>query len=306
MSKFDPIKAIFQERQKDLVAIANTQAGRQMLNFGLKAQVIGVTPNAVIVREGKNLRGEFISGINPVANILLPVLRQIDATRRRNPQNPLDAYSLMRSHRFGEAYFIEYTAASGGTGGIYGEHVTYSTARGLATATGSDPNVGNETVGGNFDIYRWFCPTDFSAITPGSTVSAGSSAIWRTGGNTTTDDTAKFILTTMANPASLATADFDALTLNGPTTYGTTGAYSTHAIGAYSAVTMNAGFLTLVQSGAGGIIKLGMRATGDIDATQPTTRSFMAMSVLDNQRTKFDITWAPPSADANPSFVFFM
>ncbi len=312
---------LFTTRQKDLLALANTNASRFLLNLRSFDSIIRVTPNSIIYKgEGKQLNGTFISGENAVGIILLPLLTKLDIIRREFPKyTPGDKkeYLKLVEHLAGLTYKPQYpnvfldsgtfSSDSGGTGGIFGrDAASYSTSRSAASATGSSNNVGNEFVGGNYDIFRWFCPTDFSTITAGSTVTTATGYIWPVSKTSTTDDTAKFIVTTQASNTTLATSDYSKITLNSPTTYGTTGNYSAMTTGQYNTVTMDAGFLTLVQSGAGGFIKLGMRATADINATTPTTASDIGMSVSANQRTKFDITWTLPVVGGETGYSFFM
>lgn len=290
-------KKIFQQRQRELLQLANSPAGRFLLDCGVDAPIIGITPNAILYAWKGQFRGEFYAGENRNANILLPILQKLDIAQEHRVLAQAQR-SFLRQAEIPWIFLTEYEAASGGTGGIYAANATYSTARSASTASGSEQGVKNEFVGGNYEIARWFCPTDFSAITPGSDVTAATGAIYPTARNTTVDDTLKFIVTTQAATNSVANDDFDNLTLNSPTTYGTFGAYSTLNLNAYNSITMDAGFQTLVESGAGGYIKMGLRSTGDIDNSTPAARSFLTMSQTNAQRTKFDVTWTAPSGGA--------
>lgn len=315
------LNKIFKERQEELVLIANSPIGRFLLGVTeKKLPVVAISPNAVIFKIGNWVKnkfgivvpefyGEFFAGFGNNVEILKP-LPYIDTLRDFHPKySPVGINEFIKAVEHYSGYtrgnfptlFLDgptdFEAATGGTAGIYAANATYSTARSASTASGAQQAIGNDAVAG-YEITRWFCPTDFSTIAAGSDVTATNGYLYPTGRNTTTDDTGKFILTTQASTSAIANDDFDNLTLNSPTTYGTSGAYSSFTLNQYSAaIAMTAGFQTLVEAAAGvGFVKMGMRATGDIDNTTPTTRSFLNFSQSNGQRTKFAITWTPPSA----------
>lgn len=300
--KQDANAELFLRRQKDFLKLANTRAGRYLLKCGVDAPIVGLTHNAIVYDWGrdfkgrKQLKGEFFVGYNRNTYILAPILEKLDIAREARK------YSLAQKDFLTHAdvpwIFLdgptEFQAASGGTGGIYATDAVYTTARSATSASADQQAISNDGVGGVFEITRWFCPTDFSIISAGSDVTAASGAIWPVTRNTTIDDTLQFILTTQASTSAISNDDFDNLTLNSPTVYGTSGAYSTLNLNAYNTVTMTAGFQTLVESGAGGFIKMGARASGDVSNTSPTTnRSLLTMSQTNGERTKFTITWTP-------------
>ena len=315
--RYDTESKIFTERQEEILLIANSAIGKFLLGADSKLSVVKVTPNAVISLLGWKaedqpvFKGVFYSGQGNNSEILLPILEQLDILRELYPRySPIGRDKFIQAVEHYAGYVrtnfplifldgpTDFEAATGGTGGIYALDADYATARAAASATGAEAGAKNEIVGGSYEIARWFCPTDFTAITAGSDVTVATGSIFPTARNTTTDDTCKFILTTQAATSSVANDDFNNLTLNSPTTYGTFGAFSTLNLSAYNAITMDAGFLTLVEAGAGGFIKMGIRATGDIDATTPTTRSFLTMSTTNGERTKFTITWTPVGGGA--------
>ena len=259
----------------------------------------------------------FYSGVNNNVSSMIPLLTKLDIIREQYPKYmPVgrDEYikaaehfsGHVRSPRYPQIYLTEFTAATGGTTGCYSDSVVdYATARNATTAAATDNRIGNEISGGHYNIFRWFCPTDFTTITAGSDVTAADGYVWGiTSQVAWLDDTMRFILTTQAATTTVALADFDNITLNSPTEYGTTAAYTVLDTSAYSAaITMTAGFQTLVEAAAGvGFVKMGLRANADIVATTPTGTSNLTMSTADNQRTKFDITWTLPVLGGNYSF----
>ena len=113
--------------------------------------------------------------------------------------------------------------AGAGDGNILVSGATWATLRaattGTADGTGSDNTCcqGSKS-GATYYLRRSFFPIDTSAIGAGSTITAATFYQYSSASGSTTETTNKaniaLVLSTQANPASLANGDFDALDLN--------------------------------------------------------------------------------------------
>lgn len=260
----------FKQHQEEIIKFANTKVGRFLLNSRIDAPIIKISPTAIIYDWKPCFRGEFYL-YERQAKILMPIITKLLIAKEHN----LERQALRSLQSIGAIPFVLLNErniyVTGGDGGLFGAFPVYTTARELASATGSSNSTnGNEFIGGNYTIYRGFFPVLLSDIGKGSVVASCKVNLWVDStsiGNS--DDTSQFIQTTQSNPASLASGDYSQITLNSPISFGTTPNWSLLPTGAYSQFTLNSTALTYLTNQATTYAKIGNRATRDINATTP-------------------------------------
>lgn len=316
---------LFQQRQKELLYFANTEAGKFLLNAKKNLKIIKITPNTIHYLTGNykkglpEINGEFYC-YGRQAKILIPILSKMDLAKEiKSVENPYNAFlhfsNLERNKKLPTIYFEQQDFfAEAGDGGASANSVTsWATVRDAATAdstTGSSANeVGNQSEddAGTFRLTRGFFPIITSSMGSGATVTAVvAKVIFGTTRNTTFDDTTRWAITTQASTSSLAAGDYDNITKDTPTEFGTSAAWSGWSTTLYTDVTFNADGRTAVVPT--GNTLYGCRSTRDVQNTTPTQRSFIYFQYSETAGTgsdpKFDITWTPGGAiDRGYSFI---
>lgn len=285
----------FKKYQKSLLEIANTEAGKFLLNSRPNTKIVKLSPSAIIYPGNT---GDFYCYDRQV-KILFPILEKLRLAKengikekafssfKKNAEIPFNVVPI----------FLKNIYVVSGDGGIFGRNAAYATARGLATATGTtNETLGNEFVGGNYEIDRGFFPVLLTDLTRGSVIVSVIANLYK-GSSTTTgsDDTAQFAATTQTDPTALALGDYSKITLNSPTSFGTSALWSSMSNGAYTQVTLNAAGRLYMQNNVTTYAKMGLRATNDINAVTPGGRSFVRFSYSNTAGTSEDpfyaITW---------------
>lgn len=333
LSYLNPIQKstelLFQKRQREILEFANSEGGRFLLNTKKDLKIIKVTPNAihyftgnyikVITETGKKLwlpeiNGEFYC-YGRQAKILIPILTKIDLLKEDYPQKLLGRNAIyeaflhysnldLKNSKYPFYLFEQQDFfAEAGDGGASANSVTsWATVRDAATAdstTGTSANeVGNQSEddAGTFRLTRGFFPIITSSIGAGADIiTVIAKVIFGTTRNTTFDDTTRWAITTQASTSSLVAGDYDNITKDSPTEFGTSAAWSGWSTTLYTDVTFNADGRTAVVPT--GNTLYGCRSTRDIQNTTPTQRSFIYFQYSETAGTasdpKFDITWLP-------------
>lgn len=189
-----------------------------------------------------------------------------------------------------------FTTATGGTNGVYCDGDTWATERNNTTGDGNAAQVAGAWTGAIYEINRFFIPTDFSSLSATATVTSAKFYFYASSKQSNDDDTASIILTTQAATNTVAMADYDNITLNSPTTYGTSAAFSTLTPAGWFSIDIDAAGLALIQAAAGvGYVKFGLRCTHDIANTTPTALSSVTIDIATN-KPYFAVTYTLPSS----------
>ena len=282
-------KRWFIKYQKILIWFANSILGRQILKLS-GDPIVRIFPQAVFRKGiGKQIKAEF---------------RMNDWFARKLKSTFYPAWYLFHlwDTLFANNFYpkwnlgfdsLTFNPHATGRGDLRNIDTVYANARGETAASEAVSNASviaaNDLNGANYLVGRGFMPFDTSALGGGATVTAGNIEFYGFDSrDTTTDDTFQLVQSTQANNTSLVQGDFDQA---GTTGGGTSGAYSTVTTGQYNTlITLNATALTWINTT--GYTPLAMRATGDLDNTTPTTRSYLIIAVSVNP-IKLNITFTP-------------
>jgi len=286
-SQFTPLawdlRKLFYWRQKDLLWMINTDAGRSLLGIKDERRIARVVPNGYHFANGLWLKEkDFIANFytwDKVAFTLLPLLETLDILKELhkldNPYKALLHYAGLERYNYP---FILHTTTTfspaAGKGSVHNDSFSpYATGQAAGTGTGTNQGeAGNEKSGSNFFIYRGAWPYDSSSLTAAATIKATSNTFKRlVGAGTifnTDSDSVSIVSSGQASTSSLAASDFGS--------FGITKFASDIALGSFN----NAGNNDFVLNTSGianinktGFSKFAARLAKDISATQPSGRN---------------------------------
>lgn len=219
------IHRLFSTYQKDLLWMANTEAGRYLLGIKDKDPIIKVSQNSYHqlrdIQKDKAIVQTRLFFKGEVANTFVPLLRKMElADEYEHIDKPYDALlnyaGFQRSRLYPQIYLATFQAlaTSGGAGRVWISWQTWATCRAAATAENlgaGNFSIGNNGTPDNYMFFRCMTPCDTSSLTALATVTSGNIEFYRddSWGFTDTDSTTIVIVpTTQPDPTTLALADF--------------------------------------------------------------------------------------------------
>ena len=186
------------------------------------------------------------------------------------------------------------------SGHILSQDAVWATSRGAATgdSTGDAAYMGGE-LSATYDIYRYFLKFDTSSLPDTAIITSATLELYFVARDTTND----FTIATQTHTApneTLATADFDALTVDTPTEFSDRSAnVSTLTLNVYTSFTLNAAGLAAISKT--GYTLIAVRSSKDVDNATPTGRSYVqAQSDTEANPPKLTINY---SLDAGNFFA---
>lgn len=287
-------KQFFLKNQSLIRWFANTRYGKDVLGHGLDSVDL-ILPNAVFQRiEKDKYKAEFRT-FDKYSRRLFYEFNTIWRSFHWFDENVANVY--IPKLNLGFDTLTKYPDAHPESTTVDGEvrrssaDATWAAARETAAGTNAADSTASQFVvgersasGGNYAVYRLFFLFDTSALTSKANISDATLTLNNDGTNSGTQ-TVSIIQTSPASNTSLATGDFDALTLDSPDE------------GVDSRVSMSSGdnAFSLNATGIGwisktGITKLGARSNRDIDDTTPpdTPRQYNQVSMADTTGTSSD------------------
>lgn len=185
----------------------------------------------------------------------------------------------------------------GNANGLYKESATYAGARGASSADAAYTHLSRNEKVGTYGVQRGFLPA-LVDIPAGSTITSVVAKLYYDGTrNTTYDDVSQFTVSTQTDPTALAVADFDNLTLDSPTLFAESAAWSTWSAVAFTSITFNAAGIAYFNSVIGTYAKIVARASRDIANTTPAESSYLSINWANEtgKEPYFEITYNLPA-----------
>jgi len=270
---------VFQRFQKSILAVANNSFGRKYLGIAHEVpkdkRIVMASPNGYAFATGRDVK---ISGVwQPELTARFRCYDLLGKRLELGLKVATISPFIATNPQFAPVMFGITTSffAGAGDGDVANRNVaSFSACRGATTGTtlnqGGDVRTLEFTIfSGNYYIGRAFYPTDTTALTSSAVITAATLNVY--GGTASTNaDSQSIGLTanTQADPATLATTDFNDITLDSPTEGATHKTYASWTNSAYNAFALNATGLTFISKT--GYTKIGLRATGDINNGVPT------------------------------------
>lgn len=293
------LRPLFNKFQKELVAFANTQTGRDFISgFGGKElkenyPVVKVTPDSVHQQlDKKTFRAVFYSR-SPYVGKFADALTMADIADRNNYSVKEEKKHLVIPHFLGETRLLKNEMPTiylnSGTyypdadpestsidGSVYyiGTNVNWATIRAAATGTGEEststaPWMGraesSASSGNWYRLDRGFALFDTSTLTSSASI---SDAVLSFYGSSLTDNFALAAAIVSSSPASsnaLVVADFDQV---GTTRFASDLDLTSWSTAGYNDFTLNASGISAISKTS--ITKFGMRLDKDLDNSAPT------------------------------------
>lgn len=276
-------KLFFQKNQKEILWMANSEAGRELLGIKSKEKIVKVSPNSIHYFKDIDSKGNFIVQgqffcYEKVSKFLLPIITKMNIAsenyRKEIEQNKYNAYlhfaELQKSNYLPEIYLTITSFFSGSGDGRCSWDVsgnaTWATVRDGATSESADTagtttQVNVEKAGANYYADRAFFPTDTSGLTVNATITGADFKPYLTSNVGTGPWINDVVQTSQASNTALTTADWNKVTFTSGVrldTGGTTGV---------KVFSLNATGLTWISKT--GFTKLGLVDKLDFDNTAP-------------------------------------
>ena len=287
----------FKDNQKALRELANSEAGRHLLGIKDKSLIVKVAPNSFSQLIGFNGKRPVLKSTfycyERTAKLLLPgvfakEIALMGALEDKNNklvtniiENPYEAYLHfsdleIKNYKYPQLYLTTSTFYTGaGDGAVRNTGAVWATVRGASTGlsvSGTGATFLAAYSGDNvndYDMQRGFEPFLTSAIGDTDTIDSAVFSLWPTFIGDGASGSIVLILTTQADPTTLAVGDFDNLTLNSPAEGAARKTLASMTTGQYNDITLNA-------TGLGWISKtsytlLGTRERRDVDNVEPSS-----------------------------------
>lgn len=302
------MKNYFIKHQKDLLWLANTEAGRYLLGIKNKKRIVKLSPNSFHqLRDFRNdrsiIEARFYTG-NTVASILLPILTkmQIADQEYKKILDKREAFSHFsgleeKRWKYPQIYltvstFIGHVTGSGNI--TKGDQSTWTEARdaasGTATPGATSAYIQGTISGGLFYVQRVFLPMDTSSLPAGFVVSTATLLTKQSAASRGAGSTAAVVQSTQASNTTLANSDFSLI--------GTTKGSDTQLLNGVDGTQIT---FTLNSTGIGWInnvfTKLGIRDnTYDILNVQPAALDDAQIYVVTaGKEPTLNVTYTAPS-----------
>lgn len=283
-------KEWFLRNQKSLITVLNTpvigDAFRYILRIESKEKIIGILPHAIFWGKGNKIAGEFRSHNKYSKRMyygFLPIWRVLHSFDTKIA-NPLVPYLNLGFDTTGDLF----SSAGDGVASFL-DGANYAAAHDAADANTVAAGAATETFAQNsfdsvtYDVSRAHFFFDTSVIPSNTTIDSAIFSLMCNGSkDSTTDDTLQTILSTSADPVTMAS--YNDFTLGN--FVDAPPAISTFGTDVYKNMTFNA-------TGRAGITKAGTtklctRLSGDISNTTPTTTAFVQGYFADEAGTTKD------------------
>lgn len=329
--KRDLLKLNFEKHQDLFLVLANSEAGRYILNYKEPYPIVKVTPNSFEWYLGKENKkhiftGRFYVG-DKLAVELLPYLDGYDLlSYKQKPVGTNQAIEffthlkgLEQSRRFPQLFLtVSDYYCSSGNGMVRNQGGTNfaslrSASSGDAAFVNDDTNkiacgINDPFNNQSWYMFRGFFPTDTSSIPAGDTISAARLALWCT----SVGYSGRYMIPLQmkgASPTTLTTADWSGYdSLNSPVEWGSRVLNSSLTSGQINYFSYN-------SSGISNISKTtytynGMRDNSDVDnisySNQNGSSAFDVLADANSSHHPFlEVTHATPSG-GNNNFTYFM
>ncbi len=215
---------LFRKYAKDLLWMANTEAGRFLIGVKDKDRIIKLSPNSFHqlrdFRDDKIIVEARFSTRNIIAEIFLPLLAKMEIANReyRHIDNPYEAflhYAGLQRGQYPRIYLTTTTftpVSSAGSGRIYCIGTWAECQAGTGTVvTGVDFHyVAVGLSGGSYSDNREFIQVNTSSLTALATIISSFIRTYATGDAKadTYSDTIDAVSSTPASTSALATSDY--------------------------------------------------------------------------------------------------
>lgn len=272
----------FQKHQRELLTLANSDAGRQLLGIRDVLPIVKITPNSWHFLLGQDNTRSLITAdffcYEKAAKFLLPAITKMEIANVRGQEAFAHfAGVTTKSWKYPAVYLQEndyYTGAGDGYCAYNGEP-TWSTAHNATSGNGVDYQ--GTTIENGVDhtdkywIKRSFYPVDTSGLGGTATVAA---AVFKTYAYAVVDqknDSAGWLAVvqaTQASPTALEVADYSRCgSIDNPTKGSADMDITSMSNNSYVNFTLNAAGLLWVNNA--GFTKLGLRQGNDFSASDP-------------------------------------